>query len=118
MKILILEDNPERIAKFKLLFKNQEVHYCDNVLDAYNECLKNKFGILLIDHDLGGKIWEDSNGENNGYQFVKMIVSAGLQKRSLNYIHSCNPIGANLMLNYLKDNGYDGIWYPYYLWKL
>jgi len=29
-----------------------------------------------------------------------------------------NPIGANKMLNLLKDNDYDGIWIPFHLLKL
>ncbi len=115
MKILILEDNLKRIQWFKQLFKNQELFIFDNVLDAYNTCLNYDFPVILLDHDLGGQEWVDSKKENTGYQFVKMIIEKQLQKDSLYYIHSMNPIGANKMLNYLLDNGYDGIWYPYRL---
>lgn len=117
MKILILEDNQERIEKFKILFKNQQVEHFDNILDAHHACLCKNYDILWLDHDLNGKIWEDSFQEETGYRFVKLIVDKGLQKNALIYIHSMNPIGANLMLNYLKDNGYDGIWIPFHLIK-
>jgi hypothetical protein len=121
MKILILEDNQDRIKKFKILFKNHDVYFCKTETEARRVCIDNKytpFDILWLDHDLEGKIWEDSNKENTGYQFVKWMVDFGYQKNSLNYIHSMNPIGANLMLNYLKDNGYDGIWIPFHTIKL
>jgi len=118
MKILILEDNLDRIEKFKILFKNQEVSHYDNAFDARQACKFNTFDILWLDHDLNGKIWEDSFKEDTGYSFVKYIVDEGLQKKSLIYIHSMNPVGANLMLNYLRDNGYDGIWIPFHTLKI
>ena len=46
---------------------------------------------------------------------MKWLVDNQFQKNSLFYIHSMNPIGANKMLNYLLDNGYDGIWIPCHL---
>ena len=118
MKILILEDNLLRIEKFKELFKNQELRIVQNVEDAITFCLSEEFQIMWLDHDLEGKIWEDSNKENTGYQFIKWLVDNEKQRNSLIYIHSMNPIGASKMLNYLKDNGYDGIWIPFNLLKL
>lgn len=118
MKILILEDNQERIGKFKELFKNQELF----IFDSFNRELcdtvrKIDFDVMLLDHDLGNRIWVDSREENTGYQFIVWLIGNKLQKKSLIYIHSMNPIGANKMLNYLLDNDYDGIWIPYYLLK-
>lgn len=121
MKILILEDNPIRIEKFKELFKYQTVVICTTVEEAQNACIDNvcqPFEALWLDHDLNGRIWEDSLEENSGYQFVRWMVEGGFQRNSLNYIHSMNPIGANRMLNLLKDNGYNGIWIPFHLLKL
>jgi hypothetical protein len=121
MKILILEDNPIRVEKFKILFKNQEVTHCDNLHSAKLACINNKFtpfDILWLDHDLTGKIWEDSFKDETGYQFIQWMVDSGFNKKALIYIHSMNPVGANLMLNYLKDNEYDGIWIPFNLLKL
>lgn len=118
MKILILEDNPIRIEKFKELFRNQELFIFDNIKDAYEACLINEFKLFLLDHDLGNQIWVNSNEENTGYQFIKKIIENNLQKNSVYYIHSSNPIGANKMLNLLLDNNYDGIWYPYHAWRI
>lgn len=118
MKILILEDNLQRIEKFKALYKNQELYIFNDVFPAYDACLHHTFKIMLLDHDLGGRIWVDSDEDNTGYQFIKRLIKNQLQKTSLYYIHSMNPIGSNKMLNLLLDNGYDGIWHPYFLWKI
>ena len=115
MKILILEDSPERIIKFKELFKNQELYIFGNAHLAFCECLYTEFNIMLLDHDLDGRIWVDSDEENTGFAFIKFLVAAlpRIQTKALIYIHSMNPIGANKMLNLLKDDGRDGIWIPF-----
>ncbi len=118
MKILILEDNPIRIGKFEALFKNQDLRIVQDVESAIVSCLENEYRVMWLDHDLEGKIWEDSDKDNTGYQFIKWLVDNKKAKETLIYIHSMNPIGANRMLNYLKDNGYDGIWIPFNLLKL
>lgn len=115
MNILILEDNIDRINKFKELFDNQELFIFDNVKDAYHACVNNEFAVMFLDHDLDNRIWVNSNEENTGYQFIKYLVENNNHqcKNSLIYIHSMNPVGANNMLNLLLDNGYDGIWIPF-----
>jgi DNA-binding LacI/PurR family transcriptional regulator len=115
MKILILEDSPERIEKFKQLFKNQELFIFDNVKDAYESCLLNEFKVMMLDHDLDSRHWVDSNEENTGYQFIKKLIENNLQVDALCYIHSMNPVGANRMMNLLIDTGRDAIWIPAHL---
>jgi hypothetical protein len=117
MKILILEDNPIRIEKFKELFRNQELFIFDDIHKAFFACVSNHFPVCFLDHDLGGQIWVNSNEENTGYQFIKMLIENDNHqcKNSLFYVHSMNPIGANKMLNLLLDNGMDGIWIPAHL---
>lgn len=123
MKVLIIEDNIERQEKFKKLFQNQQVYIFDNIIDAFEACKSIEFNIACLDHDLDHRVWVDSNEENTGYNFLRLILNYNNQtnktilKRSLIYIHSMNVVGANRMLNLLKDEGYDGIWYPFYLWK-
>jgi len=116
MNILILEDNLARIEAMKNLFKDQSLYIYSNIQEAKKCIEKLSIQIFFLDHDLDCRIWVDSEEENTGYQLIKWIVNNNLCKRSLFYIHSCNPIGANKMLNYLHDNGYDGIWHPFYLW--
>jgi CheY-like chemotaxis protein len=118
MKVLVLEDNKYRIEKFKQLFSYQELVFVDDIQIAYKLCQTNEFDVLMLDHDLDGRIWVDSNDENTGYQFVKKIVNNidhKITKQTIIYVHSMNPIGANKMVNLLRDNGYDGIWIPAFM---
>jgi len=91
------------------------LYLAEDIRAAKEHCIYNDFPIMFLDHDLGNKIWVDSNEENTGYQFIKWLIENDLQKNSLSYIHSMNPIGANKMLNLLLDNGRDGIWIPAHL---
>jgi CheY-like chemotaxis protein len=118
MKILLLEDNQERINKFKELFKNQTIFCCSDIHQAIDTCNNWNIDIMFLDHDLDNRIWVDSREENTGYQFVKWLVDNKIQEKCLIYIHSMNPIGANRMLNYLLNNGRDGIWIPFPFLKL
>lgn len=118
MKILILEDSLQRIDKFKKLFQYQDPIFVDDVETAYKLCQTNQFDILMLDHDLDHRVFVNSSEENTGYQFVKKIVENvdhKITKQTLIYIHSMNPIGANRMVNLLRDYGYDGIWIPSFL---
>jgi DNA-binding LacI/PurR family transcriptional regulator len=115
MKILILEDNPIRIEKFKQLFRNQDLYIAENIQYAKEYCNFNEFPVMFLDHDLGNQIWVDSNEENTGYQFIKWLIENNFQKNALCYIHSMNPVGANKMMNLLLDNDRDAIWIPAYL---
>ena len=115
MNVLILEDNLERIKKFKELFKNHELFLFDNVIDALISCYYNSFSIMMLDHDLDNRSWVDSEEPNTGYTFCKSLIGSETQKQAIIYIHSLNPIGANRMLNLLKDNDYDVQWIPYHL---
>jgi len=117
MNVLILEDNPQRIKVMKELFKNHILFVFDNIKDAKKIVQEHDVDCFYLDHDLDGETWADSKEENTGYQFVKWLVDNQYCKNSLFYIHSMNVVGANRMLNYLKDNGYDGICYPFHLWK-
>jgi hypothetical protein len=118
MRILILEDKLIRIEKFKKLFKNQAIYICTDLETAKNTCKYLTFDIFWLDHDLKGSEWENSFKEETGYQFVKWMVEEKLHKNALIYIHSMNVVGANLMLNYLRDNDYNAIWVPFHTLKI
>jgi len=115
MRLLILEDNPERIKKFKEIFKHHELFFAKHIAQALITLHQNEFDIIFLDHDL-----DENNltSYNNGYELCKKMIEFNLQKQAIIYIHSMNPSGANAMLNILKDNGYQVDWYPYHLLKL
>jgi len=117
MKILILEDNQERIEFFKRVYRNHELYIYSEIFDAENTIQFEEIDIFLLDHDLEPYNLEALDSGRTGYDFVRFLVYNELQKKSVFYIHSCNPVGANLMLNLLKDNNYIAEWVPFYLMK-
>lgn len=115
MRVLILEDNINRIEIFKKILKSEELIICLGVETAKQEVLKGNIDVLFLDHDLGGKIWVDWKEPDTGYSFVKWLVENKYCEKAIFYIHSMNPVGANVMVNLLHDYGYDGIWRPFNL---
>jgi CheY-like chemotaxis protein len=118
MRILILEDNQERIEFFKRIFKNHELIICELIFSAQEIVQQEEFDIMFLDHDLYKDNIRGIELEITGYDFVKFLVKSNLQKHSLIYIHSMNPTGANAMQNLLRDNGYEVLWIPFHLLKL
>jgi len=119
MKILILEDAQERIEFFNRVYKNHTLFITDSLNYAQN-LVKYKgieFDIMFLDHDITTNDLIAIKEENTGYDFVKFLVADNLQKQSIIYIHSMNPVGANKMLNLLKDNDYKAEWFPFHLMK-
>jgi CheY-like chemotaxis protein len=54
MKVLILEDDPERMKSFASLFSKDVIHHAEHSHEAI-ELLKNNFyDLICLDHDLGG----------------------------------------------------------------
>ena len=114
-KILILEDNIERINWFKQIFKNNELHITKDISSALLFLSINDIDIMFLDHDLD---IDNLYSLNNGVEFCKNLIKNNLHKKALVYIHSMNPVGANVMLNLLNDNGYEAQWIPFRLLKL
>lgn len=94
MKIFVLEDDINRIQRFRQKLHNPSVTYCDYVEDAKMLLKKDKYDVIFLDHDLGGEIMVDSNDPNTGYQLAKWIREQGMTFDQI-IIHTCNPIGGD-----------------------
>ena len=120
-KILILEDNAERIKLFKSLLLNKfkvnemdvDILFTDNVEDAKKLFDKHKkFDMIFLDHDLDNRVYVDSNEPNTGYQFAKYLnekLEDEDYKTTVIIIHTMNPIGAQNM----KDALYSWSYIPF-----
>lgn len=114
MKVFILEDNPERVKCFKRWFAVEHTLYItDNVEDAkkiYEE--HAPFDTFLLDHDLGGEIYVDSEEENTGYQFAKWLSKKDVLmprmfiQSTMAYTHSLNTVGAQNIVDVLGGTEY------------
>jgi hypothetical protein len=104
MKILILEDDWNRLEWFQNKFKDHQVFYATSYDALVYKYEKNSpFDIYLSDHDIEDMIHDDSPGiEYNGYEAAKYLNSIGA-KFSQIIIHSCNPVGAENIYNEVRN---------------
>jgi hypothetical protein len=82
MKILILEDDPERMKIIKPLIEGNDYHW---ITSAFDE-IEPHYDLYMLDHDLGGRQMDEH--EDCGMVFVEKHLEQ-LQK-SFVIIHSFN----------------------------
>jgi response regulator RpfG family c-di-GMP phosphodiesterase len=100
MRVFILEDDFNRMDKFIRKLSCDQIDHAETVEAGKELVQKNKYDLLLLDHDLGGKQMVDSSEENTGYQLAVFI--SGTQNKDTPCItHTCNPAGANNILSVL-----------------
>jgi hypothetical protein len=93
MKVLILEDDPNRIKIFKNKLKEHDVYFFTNVSDAKEATINfGPFDYYFLDHDLEGNVFVNSNYSNTGYQFAKFLAEKEVAGEII--VHSMNPAGA------------------------
>lgn len=103
MKILVVEDNIDRIRKFQKELVGHNVFYADTAIWAKKLLIdaNHLFNLIFLDHDLGGETYVDSDNENTGYQVAKIIKGSQSEKAKV-IVHSCNPVGAQNIKNILS----------------
>lgn len=113
MKIFILEDDPARVAAFRVALAGTMLSTSDNVEESklILEEVKD-FDALFLDHDLGGEIYVDSQESNTGYQLAKWIAESGMHYPQI-FIHSMNAVGASNMKIALADSADEVFQYPF-----
>lgn len=105
MKILVLEDAPERIKTFKVKLKDHDVYFFDEVADAIAAVeFIGDFDMYFIDHDLDDQIFVDSDEPNTGYQFAKHLSKKELDENIDIIVHSMNPPGAQNIKSVLPQS--------------
>jgi len=105
-KAFLLEDDQERVKWFIEEFEkyNYEYDITDQVDVAIKMLAENKYKMVFLDHDLGGKQMVASEDPNTGFQ-VALTIPKTINKESTIIIHSRNPIGSKNIQNYLKESG-------------
>lgn len=95
--MFVLEDMEERMPTFIKIAKalNMELHHVETVPHGEASFLVKDPKIAFLDHDLGGKIFVDSNKEQTGVHFAKWIAENDESyKDRIIIVHSMNPYGA------------------------
>lgn len=108
MKILILEDDENRVRKFKQQFFNHEV-YISHLPKQVNQWLEEiEFDVITLDHDLS----EEVQGLDNNFDVGTGLEVANFLGKNLHlspkaqiFIHSLNGNGAQRMITAMKDRG-------------
>lgn len=113
MKILVLEDNLDRIAWFTEEFSKFELYIAMTAEKAAEAIARYEFDIIFLDHDLGdfdvdgNKLVEVDRSKRSGYDFAKLLSKEIEEGRITNdpsiYIHSLNPVGVANIKSVLKD---------------
>lgn len=96
MKILILEDNIDRINSFKKVLSFAILTFVERAEDCIQELQKNEFDCLFLDHDLGGQVMVES-GPGTGYEVAKWLEEHPDRQPDLIFLHSLNSVGVKNM---------------------
>jgi CheY-like chemotaxis protein len=120
-RILILEDDLYRIAKFReVLGRDHDLTFTCYVPDAIKLATQNVYDIMFLDHDLDHEVFVDSDAPNTGYQFCKWLnthFTPLVREDEANWnrapsqiiVHSMNPSGVERMISELSVFSQAGI---------
>lgn len=106
-KILILEDNPERIKWFSEQFITHTLVVVNEARMCMTILKKIKFDQIFLDHDLGGEVYVPFDGPNKKLNTGSYIAEhlSNTQNRGVPVIiHSHNHIAAKHMCDILKSD--------------
>lgn len=101
MRIFILEDNSDRMMKFRRELMGHTIDHAETVEQGTSMVANNIYDLLFLDHDLGGEVMVDSLKNNTGYRLAEFIASFTPNKNTPCVVHSCNPGGAANIVNIL-----------------
>ena len=106
MKILVLEDNKERIKIFRdrMEMDGVSLMVCDEV-EACITALENvDYDYLFLDHDLGGHVYVESDGdEKTGWHVAKWLSEHTDRMPENVIVHSLNESGRKNIISLLPD---------------
>jgi len=113
-KVLILEDDLERMKYFKTSLGPVyvEITHVETAQECIEEMQKNKFDWIFLDHDLGGEIFVDTENKNTGSEVARwMSDNWDRFTDSEIIIHSYNQPAARIMQGYIPGASYvPGCW--------
>jgi hypothetical protein len=115
MKVFILEDDLNRMETFNKVLKDHRICHAETVEDAKVLFEKEQpFDLILLDHDLGGEMFVNSDLPNTGFQFTKFLAErkASVSKSQIIF-HTMNRPGAEKMYYYLRDREIKGFMIPF-----
>lgn len=117
LNILILDDDKRRHRRFSTNFGTENLTHVFTSHDAIRCLESHMYDYVFLDHDLSGKIMEES-GPGTGYEVAEWISNnPERQPHKMIIIHSLNNIGASKMTTVLDNKGIGSMYVPY-LWDM
>lgn len=95
MRILFLDDDPNRRRLFAAECKSHDLTIVDTPEKAITALRRQSFDLLSLDHDLFGQHYAPSD-ERSGYAVAKHIAQYPITGRVI--VHSYNKTGAGRMV--------------------
>jgi len=120
MRILILEDDQNRIDIFKKNLAGHDVDVVETAKGAIDFLVGFDYDVVFLDHDLGGEQWVDAGNKNTGSEVVRWVtgwyngekdddgrflypIAPKSWRGTLFIVHSMNTITAPNMVTDLKS---------------
>jgi len=117
-RVMILEDDSGRINQFKsiLELQVQDVSYHLEAEDFIKQLSKEtRVDLMLLDHDLGGRVYVDMEEKNTGSEVVRYIVGHKDEEKFKStkiIVHSYNTVAARYMVDLLRHCDFDVLYAP------
>jgi CheY-like chemotaxis protein len=103
LKILILEDSPQRIQIFQSKLSSHDLYFFDRVSDAKFALLSmGPWDMVFMGHDMDGEIFVPSEQPNTGYQLALFIKENNIDIHCI-VLHTMNEDGARKILSLLPE---------------
>lgn len=116
-RILIVEDDETRCAWFERKFEGREMDVTCDVGEALAWLAARDYSVILLDHDLLEEHYfsDTPDDERTGYAVAAWLaVHPDRQRGAMIVIHSLNYLGAQRMLDALRDAGRDAEHLPFH----
>lgn len=118
MLVLFLDDSERRVQVATDFFerKVEGVVLCvagnAHVAIEYLRLAEEPWDLVMLDHDLGGKVYQDSKEENCGMEVVRYIERTRPEIKQI-VVHSWNAPAGRRMQQRLQRAGYDTAYQPF-----
>ena len=103
MNILILEDDPARMRKFKMNLIGHIIYHAKTPREAISFLRSKTIDVLFLDHDLAGTGLPEPSGPGTGYEVAVWLEEHPEFKPKQIVLHSLNPSGRARMKQALPE---------------
>lgn len=121
MKMLFLDDMPERHEKVRRLFIGRDVTHVFSAEEAAQAMKATKYDVVSLDHDLAEEQYSPdyAGGGSDGTMLAKWMAEHLPKDKMPNLvmIHSLNPDGSKRMHKTLQDAGFRAVKKPFTMWN-